>query len=174
MTEEQRQNALQLLDWMENRLTDNQCDMHYWARRVDDQPIPPREQRGQHDCGTAACLAGWAALLLAPTEDIPGEVAHRTAFMVPYEFANKICQRKYGGGPSYLTHDGKAMLPIDDIGTALLGDEFEKWFGDTDGPAQCGMGQREWMIAVLRKNLGMEYNTDLVHVDDRDDDLVRL
>lgn len=173
MTPEQEENAKTLLQFFETQATDAQCDMHYWVYRdPTDGPVPPKEQRGAHGCGTSACLAGWGALLLAPTEDVKDDQLslepHRCSLSVPWDFAAAYWEQQH-----YLVTPPKVEridMSIEDMGRVVLGPEIGYWFIDTEGPWECGMKHREWMIAVLRKELGMDYDPKLRSKDEREDE----
>lgn len=160
MTPEQRANCERLLEFLETKATEQQCDMTVWARNGD--MIPPQDKRGTPECGTAACLAGWGALLCAPTVDNRARpwdnsnVLHDIA--VPLEWARKhtpYANLGVASDPSLVNVD------IGAIGKAVLGPELEKWFDWQDGPSECDMTNREWMAAVLRKELHIPYDERL-------------
>lgn len=161
MTAEQRTNAVALLAFFEDEATERQCDMSHWVMRWDDLALPPKDQRGTPECGTAACLAGWGALLLAPTEDYREDgweranAYHRMSVLVPTGWAeeHKVMQRSGAFVPI-----GMSRVHVMDIGKAVLGYELAGYFSDQDGPSNCHLSDRRWMISVLRKELGMTYN----------------
>lgn len=172
MTPEQRANCEALLRFLEEDAIDSQCQMAIWVGRRDDLPIPPKEERGKPECGTAACLAGWAALLLAPTEDLVKyrqafSYQHRDQLLVPRKWVEQYEGLSFR---SPFPESDKVAVEVYDIGTTLLGDQFIDWFGDSGGPDACRMSDRQWMIAVLRQELGMDFDPRLKSEEERNED----
>jgi len=177
MSAEQRQNALKLLDLLENKLSDAQCDMTHWVVRPEEKGVlPPQELRGTHECGTAACLAGWAALMIAPTKDTSDDntiFAHRIGLMVPIDLATLINKKWHGTivGKDARSEDGEwATVSVHDIGREVLGYDISEWFDDAEGPEECEMSDRAWMIAVLRRELDLPHSPQLESRSERRDD----
>lgn len=165
MTAEQRKNAEHLLAFFE-RAQPKQCNMSFWlSRRPEDGPLPSMPLRGMPGCGTVGCMAGWAVSLLAPTSwDTPKDDVQALYGFPRYdsitvgrvhldkEWADKNGIRliKEGGY--------QHLVDIPQLAEHLLGKDIAKWFGEMYGPEMTLMDDRDWMIAVLRKELGMPYD----------------
>lgn len=179
MNGEQRRNCEELLRFLEEDAAEEQCNMTFWVVRSDARLVPPMPERGQPECGTAACLAGWAALRLAPTIDLGPVLCDLDPYPV-YKHQNRSVVRHIGrlaidsdwlkehdaedlssrmtSPRHYGLYNEYTFVDMQKLGLFLLGGEFEDTFGDTDGPAMCGLSHRDWMIAAIRERLGMSYN----------------
>lgn len=150
------------------RMSPGQCRMDVYvqpgAGRV------PETRRGTGKCGTTACLAGWGALLCAPTVDTAVRVKdfwdesydwYRSAAEMESVIAvPKTWARRYGirpADPEKYTFSGSSRLKkthvfvkIHAVGHAVLGDEAENLF--LLSPS-FGSDHQAWMIEKLERIL---------------------
>jgi hypothetical protein len=148
MTPENRENISKLVDILEG-LDERQCYMAEWYTTNRSFGLPAPADRGKPGCGTTACLAGWAALCLAPTESAESshymEVNARWAQKHGIEFAPDSHRITYDTLPP----NARVTADVPTIGTALLGEEATRLFTLVHGPEAMGISDREWMIWAL-------------------------
>ena len=125
------------------KLEPAQCDMDDWGYNPRGLP-ERREDRGVSGCGTTACIAGWAALTLAPTK--PQPLWNKSALCL---LVNEKWAARHG-----LDATDKCgtdvLVEADEIARAVL--------GLTAGEAQLfyetpsvGETDKDWMLRTLKE-----------------------
>lgn len=139
------------------RLTPEQCNMENWFAQINPRlPVPAR--RARPGCGTTACLAGWAALLFAPTINAPkdaGSVAEDWGLL----FVPETWARRRGLDISRevdpIRRKGVKYVAVGarEIGHWALGDDAARLFIPGDGRARdyhsTYLNDQDWMITKL-------------------------
>lgn len=160
MTTAQQRNARKLLRALK-AMPDSRCDMGVFTKVG--TRLNPVGHRGTHTCGTTACLAGWAALICAPSRDaklpdakLPDGYRYtdEERVLLPQSWVTRhnvpvttwLPRRRIKGVQHVPVHIAAA-------GRALLGPGLGNVFYETDGPKSEGVTDREWMIRKLEAAL---------------------
>lgn len=148
MNREQRDNCEKVANVLMG-LPNYQCRMDHWASDMELSGgtliLPEPDKRGKPDCGTAACMAGWAVTVLTPALRMWGSVV-----VLPCEWAEArhLTRREY-------YDDVQDPMPtagyaIPEVGSHLLGGQAAYYFLHTEAAAKDGLTDREWMIVKLK------------------------
>lgn len=121
-----KEKVQELLDFV-RMLPDAKCHMPSYAKTEVGKGIPGVQKRkSPNECGTAACIAGWSALIQAPSVDLKlkteGRYAHSCGMLyVPMEWAMRHKLTWYEGNNQ--TYRGKTHVAVSmhSIGMAVLG-----------------------------------------------------
>jgi len=126
-----KEKVQELLDFV-RMLPDAKCHMPTWVKTEEGKRVPPgvQKRKSPNECGTAACIAGWSALIQAPSVDLKLKTedcyAHsRGMLYVPMEWAirHKLTWREdenrtYRGKPHVavsMHYIGKAVLGLTEL-----------------------------------------------------------
>jgi len=126
-----------------------QCRMRTFVQGM---PNPDPEKRGRPECNTAGCLAGWGAVLCAPTsfdrvKQEYGTIEFSMA-VIPADWASQHLLPRRAHSVLWVP-DNCRVADMADIGEAVLGPKLASLFYCVDWPQESGMTDQDWMLMVL-------------------------